>query len=649
MELKELLLQSVAVVKGKRHENYKRTVEYAEKCKTLVTAEDIEPLLERFTKRESEEDFEQRVALTKLTTNAVLSRIQKPFNKALRNDEVMIEYKEVSEKKDIFNNFFDSQSIADWLKENYVTQLFTDPNAWLLIDFKPFDSNTETADPYPLIIKSEAALDFGYDFKGLHYLTASVDDKICTYGKQYLQTLTQTPEGTDADIEEEDLIKALVLTEDEFPFDGATVEINGGVYRIGYAYHGSEKVQARRFGYKKDAYTDNKTFVTPFHDCISRLEGAIKSMSERDLTTALHTFPQKLTRSVACPGEYIDGERQMCIDGQVNTPEGLRQCGRCGGVGRVPVQTSSQETLVIPLGEDNEDRIPLEEMVKYITPDLEVAKYLTEFIDNVATECVNDIFNSNVFSIKGQKTATEVQVSYEDVYDALFPFTQGFSRTFEFCAYTVATFLDEEDFTVSHRFPTDLKLKNYNDLLTEYTASEKAPPSVREELERQLIDKKYIDNPEERKKYRLQLKFDPLAGYSAEELVLASAHIGDREQFIHFNTKKIWSEVEARNPNVYDMNERAALDLFKTIVDEMRPSLPEISIEGGTEELNAEQANKLRETVGGINGIIEMNRAVHDGTMTESAAETMLMNLFGFDVDTAKKLIDTKPKPTVEE
>ena len=192
MELKELLLQSVAVVKGKRHENYKRTVEYAEKCKTLVTAEDIEPLLERFTKRESEEDFEQRVALTKLTTNAVLSRIQKPFNKALRNDEVMIEYKEVSEKKDIFNNFFDSQSIADWLKENYVTQLFTDPNAWLLIDFKPFDSNTETADPYPLIIKSEDALDFGYDFKGLHYLTASVDDKICTYGKQYLQTLTQT-------------------------------------------------------------------------------------------------------------------------------------------------------------------------------------------------------------------------------------------------------------------------------------------------------------------------------------------------------------------------------------------------------------------------------------------------------------------------
>jgi hypothetical protein len=439
-------------------------------------------------------------------------------------------------------------------------------------------------------------------------------------------------------------LKVIASSEEPLPLDGVVIKVADKNYRVSYAEHGAEMVQAKRIGYELDEYTMNETCVSPFHACIPRLEGAIKSMSERDLSTALHVFPQKLTRSVACPGMNIDGKHAPCMDGKVMTDDGERICSTCGGHGEVPVQTTAQEALVIPIGEDNEDRVPLEEMVKYITPDLEVVKYLAESIREVEEQCVKDVFNSNVFSIQAKKTATEVSVDYDAVYDTLQPFTAGYSRMYEFISTLVAEYTDTELESVHHRFPSDLKLKSFSDLIAEYSGSKDAPASVRESLERQMIHKEYIDNPTQKNKLLIQLNFDPLAGYSSEELASASIHIPDNDLFIHYNKKRIWHEVEKRNPEAYALEPSALEELFSATVAELNPApvLPALEM-GEGETMNSEQANKLRETVGGVTGIIEMNKAVAEGSMTESAAEQMLVQLFGFEIEVARALIDVNP------
>ena len=53
------------------HKYYARTVYLADLYKKLITGEEIAPLLDRFTPREDEEQFKQRVRLTQLVTPAI--------------------------------------------------------------------------------------------------------------------------------------------------------------------------------------------------------------------------------------------------------------------------------------------------------------------------------------------------------------------------------------------------------------------------------------------------------------------------------------------------------------------------------------------------------------------------------------------------
>ena len=57
-------------------------------------------------------------------------------------------------------------------------------------------------------------------------------------------------------------------------------------------------------------------------------------------------------------------------------------------------------------------------------------------------------------------------------------------------------------------------------------------------------------------------------------------------------------------------------------------------------EVSKPTENKLLATVGGVTSIVEISRAVSAGEMTETAAENLLVTVFGIKPDEAKKLIE---------
>lgn len=592
----EALSLSIAAAEGKRHKYYKHVVAYHEKCKALITAENLDVLLKRFTKREDDEMYEQRKAITRLTTRSVLHRISRPFAKALRNDEVRVEI-EPKESAAVLEDFYDSQNLNTWMNEHYLSVLFTDPNAWLLVDFEPFDPNTETANPYPLLLMSDQVYDFGHDYQGLHYLTAQIDNKFATFIDNYAALLTEVPKEsvkgmTVKKLREfrKDLAAEMLQAEINgqnldtyFPQEGVLVEVGSSVCRVGYADHIAGQVPAMRIGYEADTMTNGMTVVAPYHACITRLEGGIKSMSERDLTTALHVFPMKFIRTVECNGYQEGGAHYDCLDGKVLIEDEYHTCKKCGGKGQVPIHTSAQDVISVPLGESKEDSWPLEEMVKYLTPDLEVAKYLTDSIERVEDACFHDVFPGNAYSTRMREiTATEARNDYDAIYDTLYPFTKHYSRLFKFAARVVATYTDTEFERIEHQFPSDLKLKGMGDLVREYKEASDAgaPPQVLKGIQEQIIHKQYVDDVAMRNKLIRRMSFDPLAGYTDQKITLAAMDISDRDRFIHYNIERIWMELEQENPDIYEFEESRARQLFAAKVDEIRPrDQPVIDIE----------------------------------------------------------------------
>ena len=73
---------------------------------------------------------------------------------------------------------------------------------------------------------------------------------------------------------------------------------------------------------------------------------------------------------------------------------------------------------------------------------------------------------------------------------------------------------------------------------------------------------------------------------------------------------------------------------------------PSISIE---EERKLESQSRIRGSVGGVNGIIEINKAVAEGSMTEEAGEAILRSIYGIDLETAARMVEPGERSSFNE
>jgi hypothetical protein len=69
-----------------------------------------------------------------------------------------------------------------------------------------------------------------------------------------------------------------------------------------------------------------------------------------------------------------------------------------------------------------------------------------------------------------------------------------------------------------------------------------------------------------------------------------------------------------------------------------------VTVRGGGDPEGDPEKNKLLETVGGVQGIIQVSQAVAQKTMTIKAAERLLVEVYGFTPEIANSLIDIPPQ-----
>ena len=581
-----------AVIKGKkRHVDYDRVVEMAKKMKSLITGEDMDSLMRKFDRRESEEQFEQRKQITQHITSTVSRNLMKPEYKIPRSNGVRrilgysndTENEKLHKLNKILDKFWGDRSFDEYLGSRWIDLTNIDPNSFIVFEWDSFNEKKEKAQPYPFEVSAEEAIYFKFDNNILNLLVVmnrfepgvgSFEDiaRDDVHGKHYREKYTLYAPGFSIVFDE--------LTEDEqrgkqLPSEGNVKTVDGVfVICVGNKYYYLKTydtklnfIPAFRSGFEYDPVTMGRTCIPPIWDAVPILMKTIKANSELDLTMSLHAHPQKLQYVRACQAENCNGGRLP----------GGKTCTTCKGTGREKVSTSAQEAIELNMPRDKDDMITLDNIVRYVSPPVDLVQFQDEYIKSLTAQCKEAIYNSEIFSRQEiAETATGKNIDLQNVYDALYPMAKAFAKKWESGIRFIASITDMmKDIGYAYIFNKDFKMKSMSELIMDLktAADSKADDFVKKAIQDDIAQIVYTDNPVGLSKHRTMDRFYPYSGKTPEQIgmILAETPADDFHRNLWEMYGWIFEEIERdqqkKGINFYDLNPQKQYTIIRKKVE----------------------------------------------------------------------------------
>jgi hypothetical protein len=307
------------------------------------------------------------------------------------------------------------------------------------------------------------------------------------------------------------------------------------------------------------------------HPADAYLKKSIKTISEFDLTTALHAFPKVFRYGDPCPGDMKNGV--VCNEGR--TAEDTK-CPICKGSGWTN-QTTTATEVIVKAPKDIKDMVSLENMMAYKAPSAELLNFQKEYGLYELRECaIKAVYNSDTYvSDSVAKTATEAGMDFEAIYDTLKPFADSWSQMKAHIVLTSAAYRDlAKDLEYSHNFPKDFKMKPLSVLLAELKqASDSGAPSyIKKAINHDIAKKVYIDQPDDLLKIQTMEKYFPFNGKTESEInyILANGLKSRFDMVLYSSFDQIFDELEQehkeKNLNFYKLAPAAQKEAVKTKV-----------------------------------------------------------------------------------
>ena len=172
----------------------------------------------------------------------------------------------------------------------------------------------------------------------------------------------------------------------------------------------------------------------------------------------------------------------------------------------------------------------------------------------------------------------------DSVYDALKPFADGYSAMMKHIVNTVASLRDVgSGFTYDHKFPKDFKMKTLSALLDDLTKANNSGASVyaKRQINKDIVNKIYIDNPSEQTRISVKDKYYPFVGKSESEInnIITNDLTTRYNKVLYANFEQIFSELEEENNtdvvNFYDMEVTKQRELLKAKVQQYIDAIDE--------------------------------------------------------------------------
>ena len=576
---------------NKKHADYQRTVDLAKEYKAHVSGVGIDDYLKRFAKREDEEMFEQRKRLTNSISQSVASSLQKPFYKVARNKNVKKKFTLKGDKtreeivQKMISGFYgtnelNTKGLDFWLKNRFIELTFTDPNAFVVIEWEAKPENVPL-EPYPYEVNSIDAYDYIYKHGVLNELFTRQSETIIYLEKDgaekekvvdaftlyeigsSLKVVEYCPKYFEAKGIVIDETRQVTFVENEIHFIATYNETN------------LDFIPAFRVGYIRDTATDGRTFVNPFESAMPYFRKALKAVSELDLSITLHTFPQKLQYVTKCKGKGT----KKCNNGMVSGTQTV--CSECKGSG-LQIHTSGQDAIYFPLPDTPDEIFDLDKILVYKQPPIDLIKFQDEYVRNLKKDAHLSVYNSNMFLAEDPqfaKTATEVNTNTQGIFDTLFPYTEKFSEVWKTAVKVfvrLSGFLT--DFELIHIFPTDLEIKTVAVLMAELKLANEseAPSYFRDAILEEIANQVYEGDELGREKHFTRHKFFPFSGKTETEIqfLMASPYVSNFTKVLYANFEAIFTDIEKAVPNFYKLNYNLQWEKLNEFV---KPYLEEIN------------------------------------------------------------------------
>ena len=566
------------VAEGKRrHIDYHRTVEVADLCYTLATGVGMDKLMRRFARRESKELFNQRCDITRHIIKPTIRNISDAFQKAYRADYLrVLSYNETdsaiaNQLESLMSIYKDGHSLDYYIKTRLLELNLTDPNAWIVTEWKDFDNNRSLAKPYPFEVSAKNALDFELDETGNpEYLIVSTVQAVTNSKGEPLIRFTAYLKDRSVSLDEIE----------NAPYGVDVIQINAKSYVVNeHRPHNIGYVPAVRAGYMRDLITAGRTFVSIYDSVIPFFEKTIKVNSELDLTAALHAFPL-----VIRVGEDCDA--QGCNGGSVYDDEGkATSCQACAGTGKKR-PTSTQEEIIVSMPRDPAEVIDLSNLYTFVTPPIDIIKWQDDYVDRLTKKCLSSLFNSDVFTrSEVAETATGKNIDLQSVYDTLYPYATHWAAVWGFSVKTFAAVIKRDSgLNAFFQIRRDFKLRSYDMLIADLSAANQASPVVRASIERDLAHVMFADQPSNMLRYVVRERFNPFSGYSESRVstLLLSDLVPREKKVLYVNMGWMLDEIEAEmsksGVNFYtlpaDRQAEILSEKLEYVMNETKPTRP---------------------------------------------------------------------------
>lgn len=613
---------------GQRHEYYKEAVEMEEAIEVHADGDYPGALIEERRPAESDEIRNYRKKIFVPITKPVFSKVMNSLQKIRKSPDWSVVFPgdvppsiipDESPEAYLMRRFPRNGSITNWMFSVGLKQYLMDANAVVLTLPTRFEvAENEYYEPYPMIFESEYVLDYK---EGRYYLLKEDDNE----GYWLIQP---------------DVIQRFEVKDRE------AREVFQMENPLGYM------PVRTMYGLVLENYKDGALYESRISGIVPKLNEAVREYSDLQAEIVQHIH-----------------STMWAIQPQ--------QCGRCKGIGEIPKENSAPircpscegkglaplnpyEHLILSAPRPGDNAVPTPP-IGYVTKQTDIARLQEERIRQHIYDALAAINMEFLAETPLAQSGVAKQVDREELYSFVHSIAEDLVRimdevAFDICAWRYSGITTDINSLVPYiAVPERFDMISGMVLVDELTkmTNAKVDPAIINAAQIELAGKKFND-----KKIKdlvvLKLKLDPFAGVPEESIAMQKTFdaISKNDLVIHANINQFVTRAIEMEPGFVDATFDQQMAIMNQYADEAtRPKVTGVSVEGeevtGIDEKRLEAQANLKGTVGGVQGILEIQSSVSKGITDRDAAIALLREIYGF-TDAQAAAIIGNPKPIQE-
>ena len=364
---------------------------------------------------------------------------------------------------------------------------------------------------------------------------------------------------------------------------------------------------------------------------------AIRQYSDWQGVMTMSAFPYREEVAEDCSAKG-------CRNGIVfnKETENHEDCTTCKGTGQVfargpyGVFVRSKGSALFEGG--SSDPGPL---VRFISPPVDIIKYSGEAWETLLKKAEDAL---HLVFVDESQSGKAKEIDREESYSMI---TKISNNVFDEIIFKSLLFIEKYREIQNPIQPTIIKpisfrQKTEESLINEINqlSDKNAPVAFQVEAAKDLAKKRFSGNKAISRMVEVLVAFDPIYHVKTADkaILLANGTIKKQDIVKSLFAYKVLNEIiSAEGTEFLENSLNVIFAKMEAELVKFYDNAPSISIE---EERKLEAQSRIRGSVGGVNGIIEINKAVSDGSMTEDAGESILQSIYGIDLETASRMIE---------